>query len=473
MASPFAEYNGDAKEAYDLTWLQQWIIKQKIYTSSITSQMVYSALNRADIRERTDLLQLTNDDIRDICMTSNLSPEIHQKLTDSLVLLQNSNPNYSNSNNNSNNSNASFHSSNSSDYVKYGSILENYKDCKKNNSNINNPNNNTNTKQYCGYSYNYNYNNNTNHSKSKLKSQHALQNESDSNSRTRLESKSKSKSGGRTSRAKTIIDVGSKSSIKIVLLGDAGSGKTSLLKRYTNNIFNSDYIPTTGAYSASKQVRIVSRWKNIKNIKDKNRKHKKNNNNNNNSNNRNRNKNKNRNSKLGRPLTLEFWDVSGLEKYHSLAQLYIHSATVVIICYDIVNRQTFNSVSRWICYAKDHMRGDTLIVLVGNKYDLKHSIDRDIDGSRFKCVSIKEAQSKYLDIDDDNLNVDMVFGTSAKENVCVTQLFEQIIQRLYTSRKDIDRYNLGESFDSGIVVNGKIVSDTRVGNGDNSTSCTC
>jgi GTPase SAR1 family protein len=53
-------------------------------------------------------------------------------------------------------------------------------------------------------------------------------------------------------------------SCKIVLLGESGVGKTSIISRYVNNIFNSNFIPTLGSCYAAKQVFFKDYEKNIK-----------------------------------------------------------------------------------------------------------------------------------------------------------------------------------------------------------------
>jgi GTPase SAR1 family protein len=53
-------------------------------------------------------------------------------------------------------------------------------------------------------------------------------------------------------------------SCKVVLLGESGVGKTSIISRYVNNVFNSNFIPTMGSCYAAKQVHFKQYEKYIK-----------------------------------------------------------------------------------------------------------------------------------------------------------------------------------------------------------------
>ena len=72
-------------------------------------------------------------------------------------------------------------------------------------------------------------------------------------------------------------------------------------------------------------------------------------------------------------IRLQLWDTAGQERFKSLIPSYVKDSTVAVVCYDITNRQTFESVSRWVEDAVS-MRGDEVIIIVaGNKTDLTQS----------------------------------------------------------------------------------------------------
>ena len=77
-----------------------------------------------------------------------------------------------------------------------------------------------------------------------------------------------------------------------------------------------------------------------------------------------------------RVITLNLWDTAGQEKFKSLIPSYIKDSQAVVICYDITNRDSFESVEKWIEDARALRDVDqALIVMAGNKCDLKGGIE--------------------------------------------------------------------------------------------------
>ena len=70
-------------------------------------------------------------------------------------------------------------------------------------------------------------------------------------------------------------------------------------------------------------------------------------------------------------IILNVWDTAGQERFKSLIPSYIKDSAVVIIVFDITNKESFQNVSRWIEDAKNLRDDDVLLVLVGNKSDMK------------------------------------------------------------------------------------------------------
>jgi Ras-related protein Rab-6A len=69
-------------------------------------------------------------------------------------------------------------------------------------------------------------------------------------------------------------------------------------------------------------------------------------------------------------IILNLWDTAGQERFKSLIPSYIKDAAVAIVIYDITNRQSFQSVAKWIDDARNLREDECLIVLAGNKCDL-------------------------------------------------------------------------------------------------------
>ena len=69
-------------------------------------------------------------------------------------------------------------------------------------------------------------------------------------------------------------------------------------------------------------------------------------------------------------IRLQLWDTAGQERFKSLIPSYVKDSTVAVVVYDITDKNTFESVKKWVEDAVS-MRGDeVIIIIVGNKSDL-------------------------------------------------------------------------------------------------------
>ena len=106
---------------------------------------------------------------------------------------------------------------------------------------------------------------------------------------------------------------------KVVLLGESGVGKTSIIARYISNTFKSQNLPTTGANFVSKTIILDDENKSIK---------------------------------------FELWDTAGQERYRSLARVFYKNAAVCILVYDITRKSSFNELkSFWVNEIKENSEG--------------------------------------------------------------------------------------------------------------------
>jgi len=121
-------------------------------------------------------------------------------------------------------------------------------------------------------------------------------------------------------------------SAKVVLLGDSGVGKTSLISQYVSNAVPESPKPTIGAAFIAKEVTIENHQ-----------------------------------------LELRIWDTAGQEVYRGLAPMYYRSASIAIIVYDVTSNSSFESVGYWIKELKTNVSGSIIIMVCGNKTDLQDS----------------------------------------------------------------------------------------------------
>ena len=110
-------------------------------------------------------------------------------------------------------------------------------------------------------------------------------------------------------------------SCKVVLIGESGVGKTSIINRFTSNTFRSQQLPTTAANFVTKLVIMEDENKSIK---------------------------------------FEIWDTAGQEKYRSLAKVFYKNAAVCILVYDITRKSSFEEIKKfWVNEIKQNISPDT------------------------------------------------------------------------------------------------------------------
>mmetsp|Transcript_26989 Transcript_26989/g.26618 ORF Transcript_26989/g.26618 Transcript_26989/m.26618 type:complete len:220 (+) Transcript_26989:24-683(+) len=118
---------------------------------------------------------------------------------------------------------------------------------------------------------------------------------------------------------------------KIVLIGDSGVGKSNLLSRFTKNEFNLESKTTIGVEFAQKSIIID-----------------------------------------GKTIKAQIWDTAGQERYRAITSAYYRGAVGALLVYDVCKPTSFENVERWLKELKDHADSQTVVMLVGNKTDLKH-----------------------------------------------------------------------------------------------------
>ena len=128
---------------------------------------------------------------------------------------------------------------------------------------------------------------------------------------------------------------------KLIFLGDQFVGKSSILNRFYQDKFEQDYQATIGLDFHSKNVTIN-----------------------------------------GNPVRLLLYDTAGQEKFKSLIPMYIRDANIILVVYDITNKDSFTHTEHWVNETKDLKREDAIFVLVGNKTDLEEN----------RVVQVKEAE---------------------------------------------------------------------------------
>ena len=103
---------------------------------------------------------------------------------------------------------------------------------------------------------------------------------------------------------------------------------------------------------------------------------------------------------------LDLWDTNGQEKYRAMTKLFVKNSKIVIFVYSTDNRYTFQTLNYWIDYAKGVLGDNFIIGIVGNKSDLymKEEVQEiegqnfaDSVGAKFRLVSAKIDPQGFID----------------------------------------------------------------------------
>jgi len=162
---------------------------------------------------------------------------------------------------------------------------------------------------------------------------------------------------------------------KLVLVGDAMVGKSSLIIRYADNTFVDEEV---GSIGADFKVSFVTVEK--------------------------------------KRIKIQIWDTAGQEKFRVMTSSYFGGANAVIIVFDVSNKESFNSVPKWISEAKrfSEKQKDIAFFIVGNKTDLSDRV-----------VTQEEAEKFALQ------NSAIYFEVSAKTGAQVSAAFSSIAKTCY------------------------------------------
>lgn len=183
---------------------------------------------------------------------------------------------------------------------------------------------------------------------------------------------------------------------KILLLGDSGVGKSSLLLRYTKDEFISDMRSTIGVEFGLKYIKIDNFQ-----------------------------------------LKVQIWDTAGMERYRSITSAYYKGAKGALIVYDITRKNTFDNIDKWITDLKLNGDKDICIIILGNKSDLidKREINKN-DGIK-KAEMYKTA---FLE-------------TSALNGDNISKAFDELIEQIVINNKNIFQDDNENEIDKGVNLN--------------------
>ena len=169
--------------------------------------------------------------------------------------------------------------------------------------------------------------------------------------------------------------------LKIVLVGEAGVGKTSIISQFIDQIFQEDLQASTGGTFSSKTL-ILNNGKTIK---------------------------------------FDIWDTAGEERYRSLTKLFYKDSNAAILVYDITRKESFDELKNyWANQIKELSDSNIILVVDANKSDLSEK--EEVDETQARKFA-EELNAIYC-------------TTSARNSIGIDDLFLQIAKK-YLGNNDI------------------------------------
>lgn len=181
------------------------------------------------------------------------------------------------------------------------------------------------------------------------------------------------------------MDQGYEFLYKILLIGDSGSGKTSILNRFIDKSFNEKYIPTVGIDFRTKII-----------------------------------------EQDGKKIKLQIWDIAGQTRFKSVTSSFYRGAVGIVIVYDVTDKKSFENVAHWLNEIDRYSNKDSVNILLGNKNDL-----------------IENKKVNYSDANIFSVNNNLAFfETSAKNGDNIDDCFEELINLIQNKIVKIEENNI-------------------------------
>jgi Ras-related protein Rab-7A len=166
--------------------------------------------------------------------------------------------------------------------------------------------------------------------------------------------------------------------LKVIILGDSGVGKTSLMNQYVSKKFSNQYKATIGADFLTKEVQVDDRL-----------------------------------------VTMQIWDTAGQERFQSLGVAFYRGADCCVLVYDVNVAKTFENLDNWrdefLIQASPSDPDNFPFVVLGNKIDVEGGNNRAVSEKKAKSWCSAKGGIPYFETSaKEDLNVDAAFQCIAK-----------------------------------------------------------
>ena len=170
---------------------------------------------------------------------------------------------------------------------------------------------------------------------------------------------------------------------KVLLLGDSTVGKTCVLLKYTDKIFQDTHMMTIGLDYRLKTMKLQN----------------------------------------GQDVKLQIWDTAGQDRFRSITKNYYKGSNGIILIYDVTSLKTFENVKSWVSQIHEEISDKVVIYLVGNKVDMEEE----------RKVTTEEGQKLA-----EELGVPFI-ETSAKSGLNIDEIFIDIVERIHKAFGNIKK----------------------------------
>lgn len=159
---------------------------------------------------------------------------------------------------------------------------------------------------------------------------------------------------------------------KLLLIGDSGVGKTSVLFRFSDDAFNSTFISTIGIDFKIRTIELGDK-----------------------------------------KIKLQIWDTAGQERFRTITTAYYRGAMGILLVYDITNEKSFENIKTWIKNIEQHASADVEKMILGNKCDMedKRKITKEQGEQLAKEYNVKFMETSAMN----RTNVEKAFTEIATD----------------------------------------------------------
>ena len=174
---------------------------------------------------------------------------------------------------------------------------------------------------------------------------------------------------------------------KVLLVGNSDVGKSSLILRYVDQIWNDVFVPTIGVDFKVKSLEIENK-----------------------------------------SIKLQIWDTAGQERFRNVISSYFKGAHGILLIFDITSRDSFKELENWLAEVEKNASTQILKILIGNKCDLEE--EREISKDEGEAFAMRNGM-QYIE-------------TSAKINTNVNEAFEalsKIMVEYYSKKSSANNEN--------------------------------